>query len=345
MGILGKDLWTGESIDFFEFTALFSNDTIEIGDYSYRYAQSTTEFLNYDPSEYKKAMSAIKSAHGEKDEKKYITLAKKINALILSMPLYKDFTKIENLMSDRGQELKWSSLVSKNDVFHHYHHYLELENAFDNLLPRYKWFLKEISYRETNKRSDDRYALQIEYNNMSPLVSGVSLGTSGEVDPAQTTVKYEVKASKETGEPQLYEKMNFIQLTDFIYTDFFKAIMKGSIPKQCKLCGRYFLQEKGVLYEYCDNPTLGDDKTCRQIGALTSFRDKVKGNDVWRIHQRAYKKYYARVLKGKMSKANFNEWAQRAEQIRDETLASYEAAQRKHQDFPLDEYTAILNEV
>ena len=41
---------------------------------------------------------------------------------------------------------------------------------------------------------------------------------------------------------------------------------------------------------YCGEPAPGQDgKTCREIGATSSFRSKVRNNDVWKAHQRAYK--------------------------------------------------------
>ena len=64
-------------------------------------------------------------------------------------------------------------------------------------------------------------------------------------------------------------------------------------------------------------------KTCREVGALYSFRDKVKNNEVWKIHQRAYKKYFARMRKGTMSKSDFENWARQAEAARDQALEAY----------------------
>lgn len=45
-----------------------------------------------------------------------------------------------------------------------------------------------------------------------------------------------------------------------------------------------------MTYAYCGEPAPGQDgKTCREIGATSSFRSKVQNNDVWKAHQRAYK--------------------------------------------------------
>ena len=159
-------------------------------------------------------------------------------------------------------------------------------------------------------------------------------------------MQYEIRESVQTGQPQLFEKMVFTRLGDFIYTELFKGMMRGSIPKKCKNCGRWFLRERGFLYEYCGNIAPNEtDKTCRDIGAIASFQDKVKNNPVWEIHQRAYKKYYARVLKKKMSKAGFYTWSVDAETLRDKILPLYMDAARQGKVYSLETYTAELNKL
>ncbi|WP_338125287.1 DUF6076 domain-containing protein [Pseudoflavonifractor phocaeensis] len=41
------------------------------------------------------------------------------------------------------------------------------------------------------------------------------------------------------------------------------------------------------------------------MGASTNFQEKVRNNEIWKLHQQAYKKYFARTRKGTMSKAAF----------------------------------------
>ena len=86
----------------------------------------------------------------------------------------------------------------------------------------------------------------------------------------------------------------------------------------------------GATYSYCNEPAPGQGgKTCREIGAAKSFKEKIDNNDIWKVHQRAYKKYFARVSKGKMSKPDFEVWAREAERMRDEALAEDEMARDK----------------
>lgn len=121
------------------------------------------------------------------------------------------------------------------------------------------------------------------------------------------------------------EKIYFDRLLDFVYVEFMKGLQKGFVPKRCANCGRWFLQQPGTTYAYCDGPASDQDgKTCREIGAAASFQDKVKNNDVWKLHQRAYKKYSARTRKGTMSKMAFEVWPRQAERLRDEALEKYD---------------------
>ena len=51
---------------------------------------------------------------------------------------------------------------------------------------------------------------------------------------------------------------------------------------------------------------------------------KVKNSEIWQLHQRAYKKYFARTRKGTMSRAEFETWSREAEQLRDRALEEYD---------------------
>ena len=77
MGILGKDLFN-ISYNFFEFTALFSNENIEIEDHSYKHGEILTGLLNYDCSEYFSAFETLKILYEDNQNKSYVAVEKKI---------------------------------------------------------------------------------------------------------------------------------------------------------------------------------------------------------------------------------------------------------------------------
>ena len=195
---------------------------------------------------------------------------------------------------------------------------------------RYAWFLEDLfggAVSEKKKGQRKKSLAELIYSRgLDALVSGVSLGKDPEVDAPQVNVQYAV-LEKDDGGHELVEKMYFDHLADFIYVEFMKGLQKGFVPKRCGNCGRWFLQEPGLTYNYCNQVAPGETElTCRDIGSKASFLDKVKNNDVWKVHQRAYKKYFARTKKGTMTKAEFEVWAREAEEAREAALKEYERA-------------------
>lgn len=304
MALFFKDLFP-DNTGFFSFDVLFGEAHIEINRRSYKYNELFTAFMNYDMGEYKSA-----AAQGCGTDK--------LNEMILEMPLFRDFPNPGRL--NGATEAEYAALLE------------DLE-----LLERYRSFLKDANYRK-----DKNFIQQIAKNGMSAFVADKTMGASEQRTAAVSNLQY-LLLEDENGKAALFERMTFTRLLDFLYTDFFKGVMKGCVPKQCKLCGRYFLQEKGFRYEYCDG-VFEDGQTCREVGAARSFKDKTENNDVWKLHQRAYKKYYARVMKNTMSKAEFNEWAGGAERLRDETLPAYLKAMAEGKAFDLSDYTRRLND-
>ena len=72
---------------------------------------------------------------------------------------------------------------------------------------------------------------------------------------------------------------------------------------------------------YCERIAPGEtEQTCRQVGARTIFEKKIQDEDTWKIYKRAYKKYYARYMKGNMSQEEFKAWAAQAAADRDTAI-------------------------
>lgn len=129
------------------------------------------------------------------------------------------------------------------------------------------------------------------------------------------------------------ERYTFSSLHDFLFVELGKSILRGNAPRQCRLCGRWFLHEQGDRAMYCERVAPGEEsKTCREAGARAVFEKKIQDEDTWKIYKRAYKKYYARYMKGNISEADFKAWAAQAAADRDTAIEQItpeiDAAQR-----------------
>ena len=119
----------------------------------------------------------------------------------------------------------------------------------------------------------------------------------------------------------MVERYVFSSLRDFLYVELGKAILHGNAPRQCRLCGRWFLHEQGDRAIYCERIAPGEkEKTCREMGARMVFEKKLQDEDTWKLYKRACKKYCARYMKGNMSEAEFKAWGEQAATDRDSAI-------------------------
>lgn len=84
---------------------------------------------------------------------------------------------------------------------------------------------------------------------------------------------------------------------------------------------RWFFHKQGDRALYCERIAPGGtEKTCREMGARMAFEKKIQDEDTWKLYKRAYKKYYARYMKGNMSEAEFKAWGEQAATDRDSAI-------------------------
>ena len=123
------------------------------------------------------------------------------------------------------------------------------------------------------------------------------------------------------GKGVMTERYTFSSLRDFLFVELGKAILRGNSPRQCRLCEKWFLHEQGDKAIYCERIAPNEEnKTCREDGARAVFEKKIQDEETWKIYKRAYKKYYARYMKGNMSETDFKAWATKAIADRDAAI-------------------------
>ena len=342
MSVLGKDL--------FDFQRSHTNTKVEFGASGYwvemvpemqPYGTVLTEILNLDVTPFQKLLDRLNTAVHEKNyddaPRAYMDMQKGFGSLPLYRLYLMDFRyfgdmKIEEFVGEEVREAFAKYVINEEREIPSFMQ--QQIKDIQLIQERYAWFLDRVfanAVFEKKKGQRKESLAQLIYSSgYEAFVSGVSLGKDPEVDAPLVRAQYRIRGERENAE--VVEKMYFDRLLDFVYVEFMKGLQKGFVPKRCANCGRWFLQTPGATYAYCTGPAPGQNgKTCREIGAASSFKDKVANNEVWQVQQRAYKKYYARTMRKDMTKAEFEAWTRDAEQKRDAALEPYARAESEEE--------------
>ncbi len=331
MSISGKDL--------FDFQRPLTHTKVQFGRDAYwvedrpepqRYGATLVQLLNYDAEDYLHRLDALRASLNEREHDRIVQCARAAVDGFARLPLYRlyieDATSLELILFciDDARWIAQRLLKDKSTL----EKYFQAGDDLQSIQKRYVWFLEELFQDQApEKKKGQRrepLAKQIMHQNLEAFLSGVSLGGDASVDAPPVNVQYAMLESS-GAPPEIVEKMYFDRLADFVYVEFMKGLQRGFVPKRCPNCGRWFLQQPGMTYSYCDSLAPGEtSKTCRDVGATASFKEKSKNNEVWTVHQRAYKKYYARTMKKTLRKTDFEVWTREAEALRENALAKYE---------------------
>ncbi len=337
MGVLGKDL--------LDFHRPRTNTKVEFGASGYwvesnpamqPYGAVLTEILNLDAAPFQELLNPYRKAVAERDAEQAAQAFQAVANGFASLPLYRLYWNdvqlfasmdVSELFVGDAQEA-FCEYVMQDDTLPRFMQ--EQLDAIRLIQERYAWFLDSIfagkPFEKKKGQKKIPLAPMICSRGYEAFISGVSLGASSEVDAPKVNAQFCIRGTGR--EAEVVEKMYFDRLLDFVYVEFMKGLQRGFVPKRCANCGRWFLQTPGATFAYCTGSAPEDPgKTCREIGAASSFKDKVANNEVWQVQQRAYKKYYARTMRKDMTKAEFEAWTRDAGQKRDAALEPYARAE------------------
>ena len=357
MGVLGKDL--------LDFHRPRTNTKVEFGASGYwvemvpemqPYGTVLTEILNLDVTPFQKLLDRLNTAVHEKNyddaPRAYMDMQKGFGSLPLYRLYLMDFRyfgdmKIEEFVGEEVREAFAKYVINEEREIPSFMQ--QQIKDIQLIQERYAWFLdgvfSDAIFEKKKGQRKTSLAQQIEKKGLEPFVSGVSLGADSKVDAPKVNAQFCIRGTGR--EAEVVEKMYFDRLLDFVYVEFMKGLQKGFVPKRCANCGRWFLQAPGATFAYCAGTALEDpSKTCREIGAASSFKEKTRNNEVWQVQQRAYKKYYARTMRKDTTKAEFEAWTRDAEQKRDAALEPYaRAATEEDRQRIADALAAELNKL
>ena len=110
-------------------------------------------------------------------------------------------------------------------------------------------------------------------------------------------------------------------ISSLLYLEFMKMLQYNVFVRKCENCGRLFAVRGNYNKKYCDRIIEGTSKTCQEVGATNSFKNKMLQDPIIGEYQRAYKRLYARKRTGKITKEELDLQIKKATLLRDRAVA------------------------
>lgn len=95
----------------------------------------------------------------------------------------------------------------------------------------------------------------------------------------------------------------------------------------CKNCGRYFIIRGRTTAQYCDRAINGD-RSCREIGAPRVWEKRKRGEPLFVMYRREYKKRFAWIKARKLTRETFYAWGEKAREKKAECEAGVITAEQ-----------------
>lgn len=96
-----------------------------------------------------------------------------------------------------------------------------------------------------------------------------------------------------------------------------ECIQQEAKARICKNCGRYFVIRGRITAQYC-NWAINGSRPCRDIGAPRVWEKRKSGEPLFVMYRREYKKRFAWIKAGKLTREAFYAWGERAREKRAE---------------------------
>ncbi|MDR1563719.1 MAG: DUF6076 domain-containing protein [Oscillospiraceae bacterium] len=139
-----------------------------------------------------------------------------------------------------------------------------------------------------------------------------------------------------------FERVDGSSMAEVLYprsiadmVDFFlREVVRREVTfKPCKNCGKYFPSTAHGNTEFC-NRIYADGKTCREIGSMAKWKEKVAASPAILLYNKHYKTRFSRIRAGKITREVFQEWAAKARNYRDKVTNG---------EMPLEQFQAWLD--
>jgi|GEM_PF-4276802 len=153
------------------------------------------------------------------------------------------------------------------------------------------------------------------------LEDALSVYFSPKVDSPPLDLKF--RPSKTYNINKMVESMRKIpcELTEYIavdsisqacYFEFINMIKNNILVRKCRYCGKYFVLTNRIDAEFCNRIPEGSVKSCKEIGPIKRYMEKVKANPAKELYQKAYKNNNRLLNLKKISHESYDSWKKEA---------------------------------
>ncbi len=271
------------------YSILFWEDKVFIDGHSYPLGQNATDALNIDAGTVEELRRRAEEFDADaltlvekKDRDHASAVQEKLNAfldILLTLPPYRDLHIDKKLTYDLfptlvKDEAKWEEAMTEGTTGNAYlTEFLQKIRSLPESLHRFReqvTLMLLFYYEDLPKRNAFEYGAAYSSYYLDMLVSGEILSQKEIFSQAFTAEVDFVPMfyPDDSRKIMIAEKTQFDSMHAFLFTDFYRAMMRGHIPRRCQNCGRFFLLLNGYNAMYCNNIAPGETtRTCRKVGA------------------------------------------------------------------------------
>lgn len=325
-----------------EFTLLFWQNQILMGNSKIPLGQCTTEVLNLPDdtllemnnsrNALVEAMQTLYHPGAKKDLAAVTEIQNRLNKVLdlaMALPPFQYLIEADfghSMLVDVFSSQPEGFLAMTNRQTHQgevfYHFIFKLLSIIDETIAFKKYIsaMLDLYFEQLNKRNEEHYAVGVySFFTDAKLVNDIraTMPPMPSFDFTQTReVGVEYAPMRNPGNEKEYliaERMVFGSIGAFLHVDFFRALMQGHCPRRCHNCGTYFLLLSGHNTCYCANlapkqKKAGETKTCRELGAHRKEAEKKgKRTPAQQEYDKVYNRLKTRKNRGKLSLDEWND--------------------------------------
>ncbi len=320
-----------------QFTVFFYGGRVFIGRKDYPIGQCCVDILNLDEAFFdelnrrvREFVPLARNLLTEKTDSAAALAQERLNAvweLIFALPVYRDlkmdepcnYHTFQRLMADKE---KWAQVQDVTSAGYVKYQGMLMELVcFTEGLRGFRQLIDMMAGKclePLKRRNSSAYAEAYSYFYMQMFSTGVQVFGDDFEQGIPMEVSF-VPMMHPTEEDKVFiaEKATFNSLTDFLQTEFYRALASGNAPRRCHNCGRYFLLTSGYNICYCNNIAPGETaRTCRKVGAhRKETQGKVNHTPAQKEYGKAYNRLKARKQRGKISEDEWNAAVAKAQEL------------------------------